>query len=377
MFHRPRAGAGRAALPLSLRELVLSIVGFWLFYFVINTTRAWLAAIQFPVVLLERRVVVTLAGMLLSLVLYRILRPFDAAAMRIRLAVAFTASLPVSLAYGSLNYLAFEVYGPHQWLMQAPDPHPMLHTTPLSTIVDTGVSWYFFIVAWAVLYIALSNAEKARLAERSAAIYRAEAQAAQLRALRYQLNPHFLFNTLNALSTIVMRGATEQAEQMIIGLASFLRMSLTTDPTEDVTLAEEIRMQMLYLEIEQARFPDRLKISLDVPPALEAALVPSLILQPLIENAVKYGVSRTARPVTLRIHAEQQKDRLHLTVQDDGDGPPGTPAGHGVGLRNVRDRLAARFGAAARCDSGPGSDGGFRVDIAMPILFAQGGAQIQ
>ena len=158
---------------------------------------------------------------------------------------------------------------------------------------------------------------------------------------------------------------------MIIGLASFLRLSLTTDPMEDVMLTEEIDMQMLYLKIEQARFPDRLLIALAVPEHLRSALVPSLILQPLIENAVKYGVSRTARRVTIRIEAVQDKDRLLLTVQDDGDGTAGTQAGHGVGLRNVRDRLEARFGAQADCTSGPGIDGGFRVDLTMPLLHAE------
>jgi hypothetical protein len=370
---RFKQSTGQAYSTFSLRDLALSITGFWLFYFVINTARSYLSGAPFQLVLLERRLVVTLGGMALSLVLYRVVRPFDASSMRVRLAVAFTASMPVALTYGAFNYLAFEVYGHRRWAMMMPEPqaHPAI-LSPLSMIVDSGVSWYFFIVAWAVLYIALSNAERARLAERSAAAYRAEAQTAQLRALRYQINPHFLFNTLNALSTIVMRGAPAQAEQMIIGLATFLRMSLTTDPTEDVTLAEEIKLQLLYLEIEQARFPERLKIELSVPEALKGALIPSLILQPLIENAVKHGVSRTARPVTVNIQAKQTGGKLQLIVQDDGDGPASPESGHGVGLSNVRNRLAARFGADAACDSGRGPTGGFRVVITMPLLPARG-----
>jgi two-component sensor histidine kinase len=355
------------------RALAVSIAGFWLFYVVINTVRHWAGAheaLQIPP--LERRLVVSVVGMALSLVLYRALRPFDGSAMRVRLAVAFTTSVPVALAYAAFNYFAFNVYDPTPWPMPEPDPQAAMQATPLSTIIGGAADWYFFIVAWPVLYIALTNAERARLAERSAATYRAEAQAAQLRALRYQINPHFLFNTLNALSTIVMRGANAQAEQMIVSLASFLRMSLTTEPAEDVTLAEEVRLQLLYLDIERARFPDRLAIEVDVPEALQAALIPSLMLQPLIENAVRYGVSRTARRVTIRIRAAQAPGKLVLAVQDDGDGPPVPDAGHGVGLRNVRSRLAARFGAAATCDSGPCPAGGYKVSITMPLLLAGG-----
>jgi two-component system LytT family sensor kinase len=241
-------------------------------------------------------------------------------------------------------------------------------------IVDAALNWYFFIVAWAILYIALSYAGKVRLAERNAAAYRAEAQSAQLRALRYQVNPHFLFNTLNSLSTLVMRQRSEEAERMIINLSNFFRTSLTTDPTEDVPLVDEIRMQRLYLDIEQVRFPERLQVVLDVPVELENAAVPGLILQPVIENAIKYGVARSTRPVTVTIRAKADEGRLLLSVEDDGvadTGPGGQPVGkvqgNGVGLRNVCDRLAARFGADAACQYGARPNGGFAVDLAMPL----------
>src|SRR5690606_13935264 len=146
-------------------------------------------------------------------------------------------------------------------------------------------------------YLALCYAAAVRGAEREAAGFRAAAQAAELRALRYQVNPHFLFNTLNSLSSLVMTDKKEEAERMIINLATFFRTSLTGDPTEDVPLYEEIRLQRLYLDIETVRFPDRLKVEVDVPDPLRTACVPGLILQPIVENAVKYGVSRARRPV--------------------------------------------------------------------------------
>jgi LytS/YehU family sensor histidine kinase len=239
----------------------------------------------------------------------------------------------------------------------------------LEDIADQAANGYFFFASWAALYLALCYAAELGAVERRAAQLQAAAQAAELRALRYQVNPHFLFNTLNSLSSLVMTGKKAAAEQMILNLATFFRTSLTGDPTEDVPLADEIQLQRLYLDIETVRFPDRLVVAIDLPDALRGACVPGLILQPLVENAVKYGVSRSRRPVTIRIRASAINDRLQLTVDDDGE-PAGEPevAGTGVGLRNVRDRLAARDGDAGQSVWAPGPDGGFTVTLALPLV---------
>ena len=143
---------------------------------------------------------------------------------------------------------------------------------------------------------------------------------AQLRALRYQINPHFLFNTLNSLSTLVLKQRTEEAERMILNLSNFFRTSLTSDPAADVALSDEIGMQRLYLDIEKIRFPDRLSVAVDVPADLEDARVPGMILQPLVENAIKHGVAKSSRPVTVTIRARANGGSFHLTVEDDADG---------------------------------------------------------
>jgi LytS/YehU family sensor histidine kinase len=198
-------------------------------------------------------------------------------------------------------------------------------------------------------------------------MFRAEAQSAQLRALRYQVNPHFLFNTLNSLSALILHQRSDEAERMVMNLANFFRSSLTADPTEDVPLAEEIRMQRLYLEIEQTRFPDRLKVTVELPRELEAAPVPGLILQPLVENAIKHGVARSLAPVTIAIRARTAAGRLILVVEDDAK--PGTEPEHGcgLGLRNVRERLAARFDGEAACSYGPKPGGGYAVHLLLPM----------
>ena len=242
----------------------------------------------------------------------------------------------------------------------------------IKMIADSAVNSYFFFVGWAALYLALCYAAEVGALERKNAAFRAAAQAAELRALRYQVNPHFLFNTLNSLSTLVMADRRPSAERMIINLSSFFRASLVGDPSEDVRLAEEIRLQRLYLEIEQVRFPDRLRLVIDLPDDLRDALVPGLILQPLIENAVKYGVSRSRRPVTISIRASDRDGLLLLTVQDDAEpGAAGkkTEGGTGLGLRNVADRIAARFGDDGYCRVRPSDSGGFLVELAMPLTF--------
>jgi len=242
-----------------------------------------------------------------------------------------------------------------------------MHESLLALITESAVSWYFFIAAWGVLYVALSYAAKVGHAERNAMAYKAKAQAAQLRALRYQINPHFLFNTLNSLSTFVLQGRTREAEHMIMNLATFFRTSLTSDPTADVSLSDEIRMQRLYLDIEQIRFPGRLSVVSDVPPELENVRVPSLILQPLVENAIKHGVARSGRSVTVRIEARSSNGSLHLIVEDDADSAIVSPRQEGVGLSNVRERLEARFDGTAKARYGPRKGGGFRVELVMPL----------
>lgn len=252
----------------------------------------------------------------------------------------------------------------------APDRYKEKELSVISQIADQALNGYFFFAAWGALFLALTYAAAVRNAERAAAGYRAAARDAELRALRYQVNPHFLFNTLNSLSTLILKDHRDEAEKMILNLSTFFRTSLTADPTEDVVLAEEIRLQRLYLDIEAIRFPERLIVDISVPPALANACVPCLILQPLVENAIKYGVSRAKRPVTVRISAREDSHGLVLSVEDDGDllGDDAKLHGTGVGLKNVTDRLKARFGDDALCRYGPLADGGFGATLFMPLI---------
>jgi hypothetical protein len=351
---------------VSARIAALSIGGFWLVYFLLNTLRMMLARAEDQDGLLIRRAAVTLIGAGLTGLLCLLLRRLDGRTLSILVSAAFLASIPVAIAYSAINYLAFYVVLPLDSVLHDAWDHMGKALSAPLMIAEGATEWYFFVTSWAALYLALSYAAKVRHAERSAAQYRAAAQSAQLRALRYQINPHFLFNTLNSLSTLVLRQRTDEADRMILNLSTFFRTSLTADPTADVPLAEEIRLQRLYLDIERTRFPDRLIAQFDIPAALENASVPALILQPLVENAIRHGVAQSSRPVVIAIRARQAGADLELVVEDDGGCSSGN-GGHGVGLRNVCDRLAARFDGAARCVHGSRPEGGFRVILTIPL----------
>jgi signal transduction histidine kinase len=313
----------------------------------------------------DNRALVTLCGMTFTWLLYLFLRAFDRRPLGQRVAAAFLASVPVALAYATVNYVAFRDYNVRGG---EPNPLPYRYKSPARHVSEAALEWYFFIAAWAALYLALSYAAAVRESEREAAQLRAATQEAQLRALRYQVNPHFLFNALNSVSSLVMAGRNAQAETMLLNLSRFFRTGLATDPTEDVPLADEVALQRLYLEVEGVRFPDRLRTEITIEPSLEDACVPGMILQPLVENAIKYGVSPSRRLVTVRVAARRSGDKLRLEVSDDGEAGEPCPGGTGTGLRNVRERLMLRFGEAAAIASGPREGGGYAVTIEAPIV---------
>jgi LytS/YehU family sensor histidine kinase len=349
------------------RVAIRSIFLFWVFYFVLNTAHMAIAAAHDQVEMMYRRSAVVLIGIVLTFLMYAILRRLDSRSMRFMVTATFLVSFPISIAYAAVNYTAFYIAVPTESLMQEIAQMHAEHESTAAIITESAVSWYFFIAAWGVLYVALSYAARVGHAERQAAAYRSQAQAAHLRALRYQINPHFLFNTLNSLSALVLRQRTREAEKMITNLATFFRTSLTSDPAADIPLSDEIDMQRLYLDIECIRFPDRLTVEIDVPQTLGDKPVPGMILQPLVENAIKHGVARSSRPVTLTIRAAADSGFLHLAVEDNAESEAPAEPDEGVGLKNVRDRLVARFDGKANVQYGRRDGGGFRVDLTIPL----------
>ena len=244
--------------------------------------------------------------------------------------------------------------------------------------------------AWSALYYAINFF--LQVEEQNDQLLRLEAQAtsAQLAMLRYQLNPHFLFNTLNSISTLVLLKQTEPANAMLSRLSSFLRYTLINEPAGRVTVAQEIETLKLYLGIERMRFEDRLRTEFRIDPATCEALLPSLLLQPLVENAIKYAVTPLEEGAQITVAAQLVGSRLRITVSDTGPGLQNTldpnrlaainiealsigssiggdPMSTGVGLANIRDRLAQAYGDQHRFEIHDAPDGGFAVVIELPF----------
>jgi len=234
--------------------------------------------------------------------------------------------------------------------------------------VPTALGNLWIYMSISVIVLALMYARDLRERENRIAMLRAVAQAAQMRALRFQLNPHFLFNALNSIASLILRNRNAEAEAMTECLSDFLRSTMRMDPEGEIALGEEIALQSLYLEIEKARFPERLVVELDVPEALRQARVPNLISQPLVENAVKYAVARSPAPVTVRISAREEGGMLVLSVTDDGgDAPPAQAHGTNIGLANVAERLRLHFGDRASLTAGPLPSRGYEAVIRLPL----------
>ena len=235
--------------------------------------------------------------------------------------------------------------------------------------------------AWSALYYAINY--YLQVEQQADRLERLEAQAtsAQLAMLRYQLNPHFLFNTLNSISTLVLLKQTEPANAMLTRLSGFLRHTLVTQPGGKVTVAQEVETLKLYLDIERMRFEERLRTVFSIDPAAADGLIPSFLLQPLVENAIKYAVSPQEEGARISLSAQLVGNRLRLTVSDTGPGlrakaqratlpaamaGAGNTVSTGVGLANIRDRLAQAYGDDHLFDIRTPPEGGFTVVIEIP-----------
>jgi len=289
-------------------------------------------------------------------------------------AVRFVALAPAVVGLGLVLAASDIVIGGHLRAI-LDGTHP-----PLRAVAARSVS-QFLVAAWmfallGALYLMMIALRVTRERERQLADARAQAlaaeaqaSAARLAALRYQLNPHFLFNTLNAVSSSVITGRNDEAESMLARLAEFLRLTLAADPEAMIPLEDELATLQAYLEIESVRFRDRLGLAFSCPNELRGALVPSFMLQPLIENAVKHGVAPTSRPVTIRLEVSRDGDDLVVIVEDDGE--PARPGalptgGMGVGLTNVRQRLEVLYGACGVLQAAP-RERGFLVLVRVPL----------
>lgn len=240
------------------------------------------------------------------------------------------------------------------------------------TLYDT-----FVLMAWTGLYFIINNHFQLQKQKEMYLAASAQAHQAQLKMLRYQLNPHFLFNTLNAISTLVLDKKPKEANSMITKLSAFLRFSLVSQPIQKTTLEEEVYALSLYLDIERVRFQERLKIIIDISEEAKTALIPNLLLQPLVENSIKYAITPQMDGGTITIKADIKDKKLNITLSDDGPGfNNDTPkkigqqsSGAGVGIANTKERLAKLYPDESSFDINSRESKGVTIRITLPCEY--------
>jgi signal transduction histidine kinase len=253
-----------------------------------------------------------------------------------------------------------------QWMLGirvAQGSRPVVFLSWLLTSLPWSVFMYFAVLGTVHGIYALLEAR-----EREAQASRLNAQLAEakLQALRMQLDPHFLFNSLNGVTVLLRDGEITIAAAMLEMLSDVLRQVLRSDRTHEVPLSEEIQLTERYLAIESMRFSDRLRPTFDVDPALTGVPVPGLLLQPLVENAVRHGIAKRTNAGMLLIRGRRDGSNLVLTVEDDGEGLSPNEMREGVGLRNIRERLATLYGHRASVVLTPRAGGGTVATVMLP-----------
>jgi sensor histidine kinase YesM len=233
------------------------------------------------------------------------------------------------------------------------------------------LSSFYILLSWSGLYFGSKYYQMLQVEKQNVLKANAVAHQAQLKMLRYQLNPHFLFNTLNAISTLILVEENKTANSMVTKLSEFLRYSLDKDPMKKVTLETEIQALQLYLAIEQVRFEDRLHLDFQIADECQNALVPSMILQPLAENAIKHAIAVQEQGGTITITIRRFADDLLIEVADDGPGAEIIDGNlhreSGVGLVNTRERLQALYCGKFSLVVSHNQPSGVKVNIRMPF----------
>jgi hypothetical protein len=334
-------------------------LGVWAFTFVLFLMPRFAATGRLPQFAIGATALVVAFGILLSAFVYWACARLKDAPTPLKVGGVFAAICLAAFAFS----LSDAVLGGNiiQMFMSAHRIRPDVINRTVSNFIS--FSWLY---GWlGTTYVILQTNAAMHERDLQLAEARTLTQTAQLTALRLQLNPHFLFNTLNAISSLIVTGRNKDGEAMLSKLCGFLRTALVADGRSEVTLGEELETLQTYLEIEAIRFGDRLTVEFAAADDLLEQPVPNFILQPLVENAVKHGVAPTSRPVIVRVGARRDGGDLILSVSDNGSALRPGGSGTGVGLDNTRRRLEVIYGPRARLET-LAHDDGFTALIRLP-----------
>ncbi len=319
---------------LGARRASLLTLAFWAFTFVVFQAPALKTG---RLTLWETcgYLLIVAIGAALSLALYGVIEATQGQRLKIRIPIIALSAMSAAIAHSVIDHEVFVAFS-RLFGIGASLPS-LLDAFVFNILIYVWIYGLYATVMGLVITSLAMREQERRLAAATAA-----AQEAQLAALRFQINPHFLFNALNAVTALIGAGRNVEAESVVIRLSEFFRASLTAAPSQLVPLEEELDLVGSYLDIEAARFGERMVVDIDLPEAVRGALVPHLLLQPLAENAVKHGVARAKHPVTISLRAVRRGEDLIIRVVDDGGGgaaPDLAANGTGIGLANVSGRL--------------------------------------
>ncbi|MEH6790104.1 sensor histidine kinase [Parasphingorhabdus sp.] len=372
----PSAEAGKASFfnrlfPVNRDLATKSIFGVWGGYLLFASSRFLYVAHANADALLVQRVLMTSICIAATWLLYRLLIAVRGSGMG---AAIFMLTVPTMILANYLAILDQIVFDERAALFDFSYLLDPIDFTSFdwAFILDEAFTGYFILAGWGALYLALSHSQDVqRMMAHSRQLERVNRES-ELRALRYQLNPHFVFNALNSVSSLIIDRQNEQAEKLVDDLADYMRAVLTGGAEDMIAVEQEITQQVRYLEIERMRFPERLRYSVQIDPAANGWSMPALIIQPLIENAIKFGASETDRPLNIAISVEVEGDRLRISVANDGrvkmmpESPAERAGGTGTGLSNIHNRLRALYGQNASLFLGNSNDGMAVATIVLP-----------
>lgn len=341
------------------RAVLLITLTFWVIHFSVFTLANAAAGDPQLLARAAARFFVSLIGIGVCYGVLHVIRRCRNRSLRFKVILIAPLALVAAEFFSLLSYFAFARATGEAVAFAAIDWNSSL-------IIFSMYSWFFF--AWAIMMISLEYSFDRRNDMQRIAEYKSLAQAAQIRGLHAQFSPHFLFNALNSVLSLILDRRVECAEQMVIRLANFFRLTMEADPFADLSLSREIELQQEYLAIEQIRYPD-LAVEIDAPEEVRRLMVPALLLQPLVENAIKHGAARSKGTPRIAIRARAVDGRLSIAVENFGESFASAEKakGAGRGLSLVRERLTNRYGDDFSFSVGPMKEAGFRAAVGIPM----------
>ncbi|MEW4467465.1 histidine kinase [Parasphingorhabdus sp. JC815] len=351
--------------PVNIDLALKSIFGVWAAYLLVNILRAAMWGAPDHSHPFVDYIVTAAISVSVTWLLYRLLVQVE---QRTAFAVFILVVPTVFLALATVYLTNFILGYPRSIMENISAVHHIPLDQALSHFFDTAFVHYLIFLGWGGIYLAMANNRSRQIALVHSRNLERLTRESEMRALRYQLNPHFLFNALNSVSSLIIDKKNDPAERLVDAISDYMRSVLNDDKEDMISVEQEIAQQIRYLEIEQVRFPCRLRFTVDIDQDVRDWKIPALILQPLIENAVKHGVAQSSVPVRIAIKAIRDADRLKLVVTNDGrvQMSGSKVKGTGTGLANIRERLAAIYGPAAGLFTGNGPDETVSATIIIP-----------